>query len=608
MGAKHNRLAPGVAMSFLVQLVKKRIAILSLAVLSAMIGAFFRLSPLFAIYFIALEILSGVPSREQIEKIILFTVLAMAFRWVLAVCSNALSHVAAYGVLYDLRLEVAARLTRLPLGFILKYDSGDLKRVLQEDIERLEMFLGHVLPDVASAAGMVLLGGAALFYLDPALTLAAFVPLPLALGLQTVLWKGARPVMESYFFAAGRLNASVDEFIRAIPIIKIFGQNAVSMSRVTSSLEEFQTIGGGFCYTFSPIWAAFNAAINSSLLFMLPVGGWRLSGGHIDAATFIFFMLIGVGLMQSLMDIINFGNQMRAIMIGVSRVKDVMEAPVLETKPQERIPSSYDLSFNKVSFSYTEGSPVLRDISFTCRAGETTALVGPSGAGKSTLAQLAARFWDPDEGVVFIGDTPLSAIPPASLNSLVACVFQDVFLFKDTVRENIRIGKPGARAEEIIEAAEAAQIHEFILSLPDGYSTLLGERGARLSGGQKQRLSIARAILKNAPVIILDEATAYADSLNERNLHAALQRLCAERTVLVIAHRLSSIRHAAKIVVLRDGYLVGQGSHEELAETCDVYAGLWKAWEHSADIESVARRTDTGAGTVAGTAYEGGGI
>lgn len=563
----------------LLDLAKRRIALLSLAVLCSMLGTFLKLAPLAAIYFMTLEIISGAPSQDRIRNIILLTMLAMALRWVLMVCGSALSHVAAYNILYDLRMDIANRLARLPMGFILKYDSGDLKRVLQEDIERLEMFLGHMLPDVSSAVAMLLAGGVALFVMDPLLALAVFAPLPLALALQSILWKAARPVMEAYFMSAGRLNANIVEFIRAIPVIKTFGRNSISMSRLKSSIDDFQTVVSDFCHKFVPAWVGFLVVINASLLFILPVGGWKLMNGSTDVATFVFFILIGVGLMQNLVEVMAFGNQMRGIMAGFARIQDVMTAPLLETQPVERRPESFDLAFNNVSFAYQEGSPVLQDISFTCKAGQITALVGPSGAGKSTLAQLAVRFWDPDAGSVSIGGVPLGEMSQESLNSLTACVFQDVFLFNDTMRENIRIGRPGASQEEIIEAAKAAQIHDFIMSLPDGYDTMLGERGARLSGGQKQRLSIARALLKDTPVIILDEATAYADPVNERNIHKAIKRLCLGRTVLVIAHRLGSIRDAARIVVMQDGKLEASGTHEELSASCALYRRLWTAWD-----------------------------
>lgn len=565
----------------LIQLAGRRSLLLFIAVLSAMFGTFLKLAPLLAIYLLTLEVMSGAPSRETIQSIIIWTMIAMAFRWILLACGNSFAHLAAYNLLYDLRIEIARRLTLLPLGYVLQKDSGDLKRVLQEDIERLEMFLGHMLPDVSAAVAMILAGGIVLFVFDPVLACAAFAPLPIALGLQAILWRGAQPVMEAYYHAVGRMNANIVEFIRAIPVIKAFGRKGASISELKSSITDFQDIVADFSHKFVPAWAGYTVVVGSGLLFILPVGGWRLITGTTDVATFILFILIGVGLMQNLVEIMGFANQMRGLLTGFQRIQEIMTAPVLETREITKEPATYDLSFDNIFFSYENKKPVLNGLSFTCRAGQTTAIVGPSGAGKSTLAQLAVRFWDPTEGTVSIGGVSLCDMSTQLLNNLTASVFQDVFLFQDTILGNIRVGRQAASRDDVINAAKAAQIHDFIISLPEGYDTILGERGARLSGGQKQRLSIARAILKDAPIIILDEATAYVDPLGERKIHDALRLLCAERTVFIITHRLSSIQNAHQIIVIAEGRLVDYGQHENLLESCPLYRQLCSAWQDS---------------------------
>lgn len=573
-------------MSALIQLVRKRTLLLFIAVLTSMLGTFLKLAPLLAIYFLTIEVMSGTPSRETIQLIIVWTMTAMALRWILLACGNSFAHVAAYNLLYDLRIEIARRLTLLPLGYVLQKDSGDLKRVLQEDIERLEMFLGHMLPDVSAAVAMIFAGGIILFMFDPVLACAAFAPLPIALGLQAILWRGAQPVMDAYFHAAGRMNANIVEFIRAIPVIKVFGRKGAAMNELKSSILDFQKIVADFSHKFVPVWAGYIVVLGSGLLFILPVGGWRLISGTTDVATFVLFMLIGVGLMQNLVEIMSFGNQMRGLLTGFQRIQDIMTAPVLETREITKEPVIYDLSFDNVSFNYENGKPVLNSLSFTCRAGQTTALVGPSGAGKSTLAQLAVRFWDPSEGAVSIGGVSLKDMSTELLNTLTASVFQDVFLFQDTIFGNIRVGRQDASRDDVINAARAAHIHDFIISLPDGYDTILGERGARLSGGQKQRISIARAILKNAPIIILDEATAYVDPLSERKIHDAIRRLCAERTVFIITHRLASIQNVHQIIVIEEGRLVDCGRHENLLKSCPLYRQLCSAWKDSSQDDS----------------------
>jgi len=566
-------------MHILARLVRGRPLLLSSAVLTAAVGTTLKLAPLVAIYFLAVQLLSGDPSRRDMQAIILWTLAAMALRWILLVAANSLAHVAAYNLLHDLRITITRRLAELPLGIVLAQDSGDLKRVMQEDIEKLEMFLGHMIPDVSGAAATLIAGAILLFSVDPVMACAAFAPLPMAILLQAFLWRGSRPVLEAYSRAAGRMNSGIVEFIRAIPVIKTFGRKGAATAELQTSISDFQRLVADFSDTFAPAWVGFTVVIGSGLFFILPVGGWKLVHGTTDIPTFILFLLIGVGLMQNLVEVMTFGSQMRTLVTGLERIDTLMTAPVLDTPEKGITPKSHTLSFNNVSFSYDKGAPVLHAVTFDCPEGKTTAIAGPSGAGKSTLAQLAVRFWDTDNGDISIGGVPLTAMTPETLNRLTASVFQDVFLFRDTVLGNIRAGRPDAPDDEVFRASRAAQIHDFIMSLPDGYDTMLGERGARLSGGQKQRISIARAILKDAPVIILDEATAHADPLNEKKIHAAIGQLCTGKTVLIIAHRLGTIRNADGIVVLDNGSVTGRGRHEELLESNTTYQRLWQAWK-----------------------------
>ena len=572
-------------MPALLHLARQRAGLLSAAAVASMVAAFLGLAPLLAIYAVAIEIAADVPDDAVIRQVVVWTAAAIALRWLLLFSGNALSHLAAYNLLYDLRIAIADRLTRLPLGFVIHQNSGDLKRVLQEDVERLEMVLGHTLPDVSAAAAMMLGGALILFTIDPVMALAAFAPLPLAIALQAMLWRRAEGKVAAYFDAAARMNSALVEFIRAVPVIKIFGRSDASMGHLRRTIGDYHKVVADFSTASIPAWVGYMAVLGSGLLFILPVGGWRIVTGSVDLPTFVLFMLIGVGLMQTLVQIMNFTNQIRVTLTGLSRIEAVLTEPTLPEAAVTREPASHDVVFDRVGFAYGDEA-VLHDISFTCPAGSRTAIVGPSGAGKTTLAQLAVRFWDPQEGEIRIGGVPLPDLAAPTLNGLTASVFQDIFLFHDTVMDNIRVGKPDAGRDEVIAAAKAAQIHDFILSLADGYDCLLGERGARLSGGQRQRLSIARAILKDAPIILLDEATAFADPLNERRIQDALDRLRSDKTVIMIAHRLDSIRDADQIVVLDEGRLVDLGPHDLLIARCPVYQRLWAAYERIADAGS----------------------
>jgi len=576
-------------MHILFNIAKKRIVLLLTAILTSMLGSLCKLAPLFAIYFLSVEILAGTLNPDIVQKIILWTMLAMILRWALLICANSFAHIAAYNILYDTRVEIANRLTLLPLGYITKLRSGDLKRVLQEDIEQLETFLGHTLLDISSSTAMLLGGGICLFILDPIMACAVFIPLPLALLFQAVLWKNAKPAGEEYTMAVGRMNSNIVEFIRAIPVIKSFGLDGASMQELKNSINSFQKVVANFCHAFIPVWVAYMVLTSSAIIFILPLGGWRLIQGSMDVATFIFFILIGIGIIQNLIEIINFSNQMGRLYASFARIKDIMQAPTLEAPIKDNIPQYFSLEFKDVSFSYNDKNNVLNKVNIICKEGTTTAIVGPSGAGKSTLAQLAVRFWDPQQGSISIGSVPLKDMHIETLNTFISTVFQDVFLFQDSIENNICVGSMGGNVshDKIIEAAKAAQIHDFIMSLPAGYKTIIGERGARLSGGQKQRLAIARAILKKAPIIILDEATAYADPINEHKIHAAIQQLCANSTVFIIAHRLSSIRNADQIVVMNEGQVVDIGSHEILFKSCTLYKRLWSAWEETQKTDTI---------------------
>ena len=316
-------------MATLLDLVRQRAVLLSVAVLASISAAILALAPLLAIYALAVELMAEAPDHQAIRSIVLWTAAAMAGRWLLLFCGNGLSHMAAFGLLFDLRIRIADHLTRLPLGFVLNWESGDLKRVLQEDVERLEVVLGHTLNDVASAAALLIGGGIILVWIDPIMAAAAFAPLPVAIGLQAVLWRGAQAKVDAYIAAAGRMNAAIVAFIRAMPVIKTFGRGQASMGHLRQTISEYQGIVADFSSALIPAWVGFMVTLGSALLFVLPVGGWRLLSGAIDAPTFILFMLLGIGLMQSLVQIITFGNHVRTTLTGLERVQGVLSAPTL---------------------------------------------------------------------------------------------------------------------------------------------------------------------------------------------------------------------------------------------------------------------------------------
>jgi ATP-binding cassette subfamily B protein len=324
-------------------------------------------------------------------------------------------------------------------------------------------------------------------------------------------------------------------------------------------------------------YTLYSVLITSNLFVLLPVGLWLHVRGSLDIPTLALFLFLGIGITVPCQRLLFFFGQFMRLAEGAKRVVRFLNQPPLPESQQETQLHGHSVEFRHVAFAYGDGDAALRDVNFVAREGTVTALVGPSGAGKTTVARLIARFWDVVDGEVLIGGVSVKAMSFDRLMGHVAFVFQDVFLFDDTVLNNIRMGRPDATEAEVVAAATAARCHEFVHALPQGYLTVIGERGARLSGGEKQRLSIARAILKNAPILVLDEATAFADPYTESQIQEALAALCRDKTVIVIAHRLSTITQADTIIVLDDGQVLAQGRHEELLGSCDTYRRLWDA-------------------------------
>ncbi|SDE51548.1 ABC transporter ATP-binding protein [Rhodospira trueperi] len=563
-------------MPLLLSLMRERAWLLAGAGIAGAGAAMLALVPLVALWLLAVELLAPVPDRDAMLWAVWLTVGGLVLRWLLMAAGGACSHAAAFDLIFVLRLKTARHLGRLPLGTLSRIGSGDLKRVLHDDIDRLEMVFAHMLPDMISALTATLAGIVVLLAVDWRLGLAAMAPIPLALTVQGLLWRWAGTKMAGFHDDLGRMNAAIVEVIRAIPVIKTFGRNAVSLGRLQDATTRYSATVADFTRAAMPAWIAFTVLLGGSLAVMLPVGGMALAAGTLDPATFLFCVTLGVGVCLPLLRVVTFGSSLQVVTTAMQRLGSILDAPPLPEGTRTEPPSDTTLSFEGVSFSYDD-KPVLTDVTVTFPQGTHTALVGRSGAGKTTLAHLAARFWVPDRGTIRLGGVDIADFPLATLNTLVACVFQEVFLFHDTVLENIRLGHPQATREDVIAVARAAQIHDVIMGLPDGYDTVVAERGHTLSGGQRQRLSIARALLKDAPVVILDEATAFADPLTERAIHEAIARLCRGRTVITIAHRLSTLRHADRVVVMDAGRVVGEGEHSSLLRDCAVYARLWEA-------------------------------
>jgi ATP-binding cassette subfamily B protein len=559
----------------------KKIHLIFSAVL-ALASSICALAPYIVIYRVLRLMLSpdfGPSAYPRIWSLALAGVGFVVARYLIFFAANMLSHVAAFTILYNLRARLAAHLGRLPMGYFNANQTGKIKKVMYEDVEELEHFIAHHIPDIVSGAILPALIVGYLFTVDWRMALVALIPLPLAFVFQRKAFDngGKEDRRKQYHDSLEDMNGTIVEYVRGMPVVKIFNQTVSSFTRLKEAAISYRDFIKEITLAMAPAWAAFIVITSSGLIFILPFGLWFYLAGIITLPVLFLFLLLGSGYMQPLLKLAMLGGQLGHILEGLGRMDAVLDVSPLPDPENPIVPTANDISFNHVAFGYTD-APVLKDVSFSVSEGSVTALVGPSGAGKSTIAQLLLRMWDVWEGEIRIGGIDIRKLSQRELMNRIGFVFQDGFIFSDTVYENIRMGMENVSREDIEAAARAARCEEFIRRLPRGLDTRIGEGGeVHLSGGEKQRIALARVVLKDAPIVILDEATAYADAENEAKIQAAFSEIMRNKTVIVIAHRLSTITDADEILVIRDGRVAEQGRHEALTRTETFYKTMWRA-------------------------------
>lgn len=576
----------------LFEIAGQRKGLLILAGVLSAASAACMLVPYWAVYRILTELLENAGDTGGIDAGLLvkwgwIAFLGLVGGLILLYAALMASHVAAFRILYGLRVRLSEHIGRLPLGYLNGTSTGAIKKTMEQNIEKIENFIAHT-PDMVNVVATVVLMFAIFFSLDGWLAAVGLAVIAVSVILQfsNFMGKKAQEFTRIYFDAQERMSASAVQYVRGMPVVKIFGQSVRSFRQFNAEIEAYKTYALKVCDTYQPGMVAFTVLLNSLVTFFFPIGILLVGGSPGDialAAVWLFFIVMGPGVASPVYKLMYLGGGTREINEGVVRIDRIFDRRPVPEPAEPRVPTTYDIEFRHVDFSYSNEAEAtrteaLRDISFTARQGEITALVGPSGSGKSTVANLIPRFWDVGQGEIRIGGIDIREIATERLMDIVSFVFQETFLFYDTLYENIRTGRPDATHEEVVAAAKAAQCHEFIERLPDGYATRIGDRGVYLSGGEAQRVCVARAILKNAPVLVLDEATAFADPENEWKMQQALQHLIRDKTVIIIAHRLSSIVAAQQILVLRQGQLVQSGRHEVLSKTDGVYKKMWDAY------------------------------
>ncbi len=554
------------------------------SVIFALIGAVCQVLP----YYIIAQIIRKLLLGEVVFNAYMNDLWALAAAWVVRILchgiSTTLSHKATFSVLGNIRKRGLVKMERMALGDIQNRGSGELKNILVERIDSIETSLAHIIPECSGNVFVVICTLTYLFTIDWRMALASLITFPLGLACFMLMMVGYEENYGRTVRATKNLNDTAVEYISGIEVIKVFGKAKSSYEKFVASAKE-----GAVAYIdwMRKCNVYFVIAINvmpATLLAVLPIGGILLKNGTLGSFDFILITILALGLISPIIQVMAYNDDIAKIGTIIDEVVSVIDAKeMLRPTTTQVEPKNHTIKFNDVHFSYTKDIEVLHGVSGEFKEGSVNALVGPSGGGKSTIAKLIASFWDVDQGKITIGDVDIRNLSLEEYYKTIAYVSQDNFLFDTTVRENIRMGNLSASDEEVEQAARDCGCYDFIMNLQNGFDTIVGGGGSHLSGGEQQRISIARAMLKNAPIIILDEATAYTDPENEAIIQESVARLVKGKTLIVIAHRLSTIKDADQIIVINNGTIDHRGTHEDLLNKSKLYKDLWEAHIASKD-------------------------
>ena len=569
------------------ELASDRKGLIFLSALLSSLAAIASFIPYIAVYFMIREILNVFPDLVQLDmgRIMNYGWLALAgivaniLLYFLAIFS---SHIAAFGTLYDLKVLFADHITKIPLGYHLTIGSGRLRKIMDENIESVEGFIAHQFPDFVASITAPIVMVIILFVVDWRFGLASLAGIILAFIAEFIgFGSGAmKENMGKYQKASEEMNNASVEYVRGMSVVKAFNQTASSFKKLQEAISGYTEWVLKFSLGWQNCMPAFTTIINNIYLILVPVGiliGSNTSNFKEFSMKFIFYLLFVPAIAGVLNKIMYISESFMQIDGNVARMDEILNIPEMPETANPQKPQGEDVVFDHVSFTYTGNNEekALESVSFAAKQGQITAIVGPSGGGKSTIANLISRFWDVTDGKITIGGVDLRDMAQNDLMRQVSFVFQDIFLFKQSILDNIRMGNRNATEEQVIAAAKAAQCHEFISKLPKGYHTVVGTKGVHLSGGERQRIAIARAIIKDSPIIVLDEATAFSDPENEYLIQKAFEKLMQNKTVIIIAHRLSTIRNADKIIVMEKGQIVESGKHDDLVAAGGRYFQMW---------------------------------
>ena len=553
------------------------------AALCMTLGAAASIIPYLLVYTILEQVLNGsVPTLAGSGKMLAGILLAEIVYAVFYMYGFQLSHRAAYNTLENIRRFLQENLERKPLGKVREMGSGAIKKLFTDDIESIELLLAHMIPEGIANLTVAVFALVTILVIDWQLALLTCVVIALGISVSGQMYRVGVEQMGSYFAAAKRLNNTIIEYVNGMEVVRVFNRQDEFGERFASSVTAYRDFALSWYKVSFPWMALYGSLFSNILLYSLPFGTLLILLGQLTLARYILIICLSFGIAPLLLRCMSFIGAVPQASYKIQALEKAFDYPELKTGTAPFSGTGHNIEFRNVRFAYKD-LEVLKDVSFTAQERQMTALVGASGSGKSTAAKLLVHYYDVSGGEVLIGGQNIREMSLEALNEQIAYVSQDVFLFNKSIADNIRIGKKGATNEEIIAAAKKAQADEFIRELPDGYATLAGEAGSKLSGGQRQRIAFARAILKDAPIVILDEATAFIDPENEQKMNQAISEIVRDKTVIVIAHKMKSIMNADRIIVLKDGRIAASGCHAELIKTCPEYQNLWRISEETAD-------------------------
>ncbi len=560
---------------------KPRIIPITACILVAVLGVIFGVLSYIAVYKLLMLFYNAEATTKRIINYVLFIFCSLIFQLIFHYVSTAISHKTAFSILEDVRIAITEKMMRIPLGVVQTKGSGYFRNLLIDEIERMEYPFAHALPEVISGVLLPIVVMIMMFFVDIRMALAIVIPVGAVLVLYFPLYTGIMNDFQAvYYTSIEDMNAKVIEYVKGIREIKIFGRNDDAYTKFEQSIDNYQNsvlrLYNKMYYVSSPAYVL----LSSILVSVLCVGGLLFTHEKLSFEVFLFTIFVTLGIGTPILKFTEFMDNIFHIKNGNRLVKDVLETPELTQSENGTAPDKYEITFDNVSFAY-EDKTVLDNISLSFPENKRTAIVGPSGSGKSTIANLISRFWEAGEGSMRMGGVDYKNISLDNLMENINYVTQDTFLFNISIKDNIRIGNPKASDDEVIKAAKTALCDEFIRELENGYDTKVGDTGSKLSAGQRQRIAVARAILRNSPILILDEATAFTDMENQSKLQQSLAELCRNKTLIIIAHRLSTIKNCDQIIVVNDGKVESTGTHDHLLKTSKLYRKMWQIYEES---------------------------